>query len=175
RPPQFREDRRLRRATHHRKPAPLRRHAHVGSRREALHRPQPLPVPPGLPRRRARELRQRGPESPAHQPGELRDLRHVDRRGPTRGAPVPRRPVHRRIETARLPAPVRGVLPAKTGRRRLSPARNLLEVYMSDHIYKITELTGSSPKSIEDAVQQAVIRAAKTLRNLRWFEITETR
>ena len=46
---------------------------------------------------------------------------------------------------------------------------------MSDHIYKITELTGSSPKSIEDAVQQAVIRAAKTLRNLRWFEITETR
>jgi dodecin len=46
---------------------------------------------------------------------------------------------------------------------------------MSDHIYKITELTGSSPKSIEDAVQQAVTRAAKTLRNLRWFEITETR
>ncbi|HVE43137.1 MAG TPA: dodecin [Planctomycetota bacterium] len=46
---------------------------------------------------------------------------------------------------------------------------------MSDHIYKITELTGSSPKSLEDAVNQAVTRAAKTLRNLRWFEITETR
>ena len=46
---------------------------------------------------------------------------------------------------------------------------------MSDHVYKITELTGSSPKSMEDAVNQAVTRAAKTLRNLRWFEITETR
>jgi flavin-binding protein dodecin len=46
---------------------------------------------------------------------------------------------------------------------------------MSDHVYKITELTGSSPKSIEDAVLQAVNRAAKTLRNLRWFEVTETR
>ena len=46
---------------------------------------------------------------------------------------------------------------------------------MSDHVYKITELTGSSPKSIEDAVIQAVDRASKTLRNLRWFEVTETR
>ena len=46
---------------------------------------------------------------------------------------------------------------------------------MSEHVYKITELTGSSPKSIEDAVIQAVSRASKTLRNLRWFEVTETR
>jgi flavin-binding protein dodecin len=46
---------------------------------------------------------------------------------------------------------------------------------MNDHVYKITELTGSSPKSIEDAVNQAVARAAKTLRNLRWFEVIETR
>jgi hypothetical protein len=44
-----------------------------------------------------------------------------------------------------------------------------------DHVYKITELTGSSPKSMEDAVTQAVARASKTLRNLRWFEVTETR
>ena len=44
-----------------------------------------------------------------------------------------------------------------------------------DHVYKITELTGSSPKSMEDAVAQAVGRASKTLRNLRWFEVTETR
>jgi flavin-binding protein dodecin len=44
-----------------------------------------------------------------------------------------------------------------------------------DHVYKITELTGSSPKSMEDAVHQAVTRAAKTLRNLRWFEVVETR
>jgi len=46
---------------------------------------------------------------------------------------------------------------------------------MSEHVYKITELTGSSPKSIEDAVSQAVTRASKTLRNLRWFEVSETR
>ena len=44
-----------------------------------------------------------------------------------------------------------------------------------NHVYKITELTGSSPKSMEDAVIQAVSRASKTLRNLRWFEVTETR
>ena len=46
---------------------------------------------------------------------------------------------------------------------------------MSDHVYKMTELTGSSPKSIEDAVNLAVSRASKTLRNLRWFEVCETR
>jgi flavin-binding protein dodecin len=46
---------------------------------------------------------------------------------------------------------------------------------MNDHVYKITELTGSSPTSIEDAVNQAVARASKTLRNLRWFEVTDTR
>ncbi len=46
---------------------------------------------------------------------------------------------------------------------------------MSEHVYKITELTGSSATSIEDAVNQAVTRASKTLRNLRWFEVVETR
>jgi flavin-binding protein dodecin len=45
----------------------------------------------------------------------------------------------------------------------------------NEHVYKITELVGSSPKSVEDAVNNAVTRAAKTLRNLRWFEVTETR
>jgi flavin-binding protein dodecin len=43
------------------------------------------------------------------------------------------------------------------------------------HVYKITELVGSSPKSIDEAITNAVTRAAKTLRNLRWFEVTETR
>lgn len=46
---------------------------------------------------------------------------------------------------------------------------------MSNHVYKITELTGSSPTSIEDAVNQAVVRASRTLRNLRWFEVVDTR
>ena len=46
---------------------------------------------------------------------------------------------------------------------------------MKDHVYKIIQLAGSSDKSIEDAVQTAIQRASKTLKNLRWFEIVETR
>ncbi len=46
---------------------------------------------------------------------------------------------------------------------------------MSDHVYKSVELTGSSPKSMEEAVRNAVNRAAKTLHNLRWFQVTDTR
>jgi flavin-binding protein dodecin len=46
---------------------------------------------------------------------------------------------------------------------------------MSDHVYKKLELVGSSQTSIEDAVQNAISRAAKTMRNLRWFEVVETR
>ncbi|MEP6709810.1 MAG: dodecin [Verrucomicrobiota bacterium] len=46
---------------------------------------------------------------------------------------------------------------------------------MSDNVYKKIELVGSSPDSIEGAVQNAISRAAKTIRNMRWFEVTETR
>ena len=46
---------------------------------------------------------------------------------------------------------------------------------MADHVYKITELTGSSGSSIEDAVNNAVARAAKTIRNMRWMEVVDTR
>src|SRR6266480_2429754 len=46
---------------------------------------------------------------------------------------------------------------------------------MSDHIYKKIELVGSSPNGIEDAVKNALTRAKKTVRNMRWFEIAETR
>lgn len=46
---------------------------------------------------------------------------------------------------------------------------------VSDHVYKSIELTGSSPNSIEEAVSNAVARAAQTIRNMRWFQITETR
>ena len=44
-----------------------------------------------------------------------------------------------------------------------------------DHVYRIIEITGSSQKSIEDAIQTAVTRASKTLRNLRWFEVIQSR
>ena len=46
---------------------------------------------------------------------------------------------------------------------------------MSDHVYKIVEIVGSSADSIEDAVQRAVERASKTLREIRWFEVVSTR
>jgi len=46
---------------------------------------------------------------------------------------------------------------------------------MSDHVYKVVELVGSSSVSIEDAIQTAIARAGQTLRNIRWFEVKETR
>ena len=46
---------------------------------------------------------------------------------------------------------------------------------MSDHVYKMLELTGSSTTTIEDAVQNAIRKAAKTVRQMQWFQITETR
>jgi flavin-binding protein dodecin len=46
---------------------------------------------------------------------------------------------------------------------------------MSDHVYKVVELVGSSTDSIEDAIQTAIRRADQTLRNLRWFEVIQTR
>ena len=46
---------------------------------------------------------------------------------------------------------------------------------MPENVYKKIELTGTSSTSIEDAVNGAVERAAKTLRNLRWFEVAEIR
>jgi flavin-binding protein dodecin len=46
---------------------------------------------------------------------------------------------------------------------------------MSDHVYKLIELVGSSTTGIEDAVQNAVTKAAATIRNMRWFHVVETR
>jgi hypothetical protein len=46
---------------------------------------------------------------------------------------------------------------------------------MSDHVYKLIELTGSSAKSFDDAVQNAIGKASKTMRNMQWFQVLETR
>ncbi|MGF1549077.1 MAG: dodecin [Sphingomonadaceae bacterium] len=46
---------------------------------------------------------------------------------------------------------------------------------MSDHIYKILELVGSSDQSIEGAIDNALARAGETVRDIRWFEVVETR
>ena len=46
---------------------------------------------------------------------------------------------------------------------------------MDEHVYKKMEITGSSRSSIEDAVGNAIASAAKTIQNMRWFEVVETR
>ena len=46
---------------------------------------------------------------------------------------------------------------------------------MAGHVYKKVEIVGSSPNSLQEAIENGVAKAAKTLRNLRWFEVVETR
>jgi flavin-binding protein dodecin len=46
---------------------------------------------------------------------------------------------------------------------------------MTDHVYRIIEVAGSSEKTIEDAIQNAVTRASRTLRGVSWFEVLQTR
>jgi flavin-binding protein dodecin len=46
---------------------------------------------------------------------------------------------------------------------------------MTDHTYRVTEVVGSSPDSIQQAVRNGVARASQTLRHLEWFEVTEIR
>lgn len=46
---------------------------------------------------------------------------------------------------------------------------------MMNHVYKTIELTGSSQTSMEDAIRSAVTKAGETIRNMRWFNVIETR
>ena len=46
---------------------------------------------------------------------------------------------------------------------------------MSDHVYKTIEIVGSSSRSPDEAIRTAVGKASQTVRNLRWFEVLETR
>ncbi len=46
---------------------------------------------------------------------------------------------------------------------------------MSDNVYKVVEIVGSSSTSTDDAIRNGVARASKTLENLEWFEVVETR
>ena len=46
---------------------------------------------------------------------------------------------------------------------------------MSDHTYRVTEIVGTSPESVEQAIRNGIARANQTLRNLDWFETTEIR
>jgi flavin-binding protein dodecin len=46
---------------------------------------------------------------------------------------------------------------------------------MSERTYRITELVGTSPDSIENAIRSGIARASATLRHIDWFEVTEIR
>ena len=46
---------------------------------------------------------------------------------------------------------------------------------MSDNVYKLIEVTGTSKSSLEDAIEVALARAGRTVRQMRWFEVTEIR
>jgi flavin-binding protein dodecin len=46
---------------------------------------------------------------------------------------------------------------------------------MSEHTYKLVEIVGTSTKGTDDAIRNAIARAAKTIHHLDWFEVTETR
>jgi dodecin len=49
------------------------------------------------------------------------------------------------------------------------------EGIMSEHVYKQIELTGSSPVSSDEAARNAIVKAAKTIRGMRWFQVIDTR
>ena len=57
-----------------------------------------------------------------------------------------------------------------TGRRRSQG-----EAIVSDPTYRLTEIVGTSPNSVDEAIRSAIARADKTLRNLDWFQVSEVR
>ena len=59
--------------------------------------------------------------------------------------------------------------------RQLGRPFFIQENSLSNHVYKHIELTGSSTKSIEDAVSTAIAKASQSLRNIHWFQVVETR
>ena len=46
---------------------------------------------------------------------------------------------------------------------------------MSDHVYRLSEIVGSSPNSVDEAIRTAIAKAAETVRNIEWFQTEEIR
>ncbi len=46
---------------------------------------------------------------------------------------------------------------------------------MSDHVYRLSEIVGSSPVSVDEAVRNAIAKAGQTVRHIEWFEVQEVR
>ncbi len=53
--------------------------------------------------------------------------------------------------------------------------RQAEEKHVSEHVYKTIEITGSSASGADDAIRNSIARASKTIRDMRWFEVVETR
>src|SRR4029079_9338923 len=63
--------------------------------------------------------------------------------------------------------------PSRQGRRRAS--RTLESPRMSNRTYRVTEIVGTSPDGIDEAIRNAIRRASTTLRHVDWFEVTQVR
>jgi flavin-binding protein dodecin len=70
---------------------------------------------------------------------------------------------------------IAGMLADRWELSRAQSSLSTKENAMNDHVYRVIELVGSSTETIEDAIDNAIERASKTVRHLDWFEITETR
>ena len=67
-----------------------------------------------------------------------------------------------------------GPAPGRSSRRWAAPDHTA-EDSIADHVYRLIELVGSSEESIEDAIETAIGRASTSVRQLRWFEVVQTR
>lgn len=65
--------------------------------------------------------------------------------------------------------------PVAVGERHQRPTTQKKGYAMTRHVYSVTEVYGSSPDSLDDAIRNAVATASKSLRHLEWFEVTEIR
>ena len=84
------------------------------------------------------------------------------------------KPTKRKKQAAIAKAPATGrdgAIDLIAKRETFSPAA---QTAGGDHVYRVIEVVGTSADSIEDAIDSAVHRASKTLRNLRWFEVVKT-
>ena len=58
---------------------------------------------------------------------------------------------------------------------RSSAGPEALEAAMSDHVYRLSEIVGSSPTSVDDAIRTGITKAAQTVRDIEWFEVQQVR
>lgn len=59
--------------------------------------------------------------------------------------------------------------------RGSTTAFSVQEVNVSHHVYRLSEVVGSSPTGVDDAIRTAIRKAAQTVRNIEWFEVGEIR